>query len=259
MRRRGSRMTGKNDPFRSFGIRSSTSPAWVASNRSRAPLRSVVLVLVRSYFPAPISSVASASISSCMTIRTDSRTRSTPSPVRNASRSSDTADWDKAVDFRADDCTVVVSDGSTLTETVTLDGCTPTPVTPPAAPPATGDCKITPGVPATVHAGDLSTYYMHTTGCDTGTGPVQWAFVAGRVPVGMTGPSTQGQDAGAVSGRPTVEGSYSFQMQVTDTVGATNTETFDITVLAPRPVTVTTLDLAPGAVGRSYWVNLRAD
>src|SRR4051794_1888465 len=90
-------MTGKNDPFRSFGIRSSTSPAWVASNRSRAPLRSVVLVLVRSYFPAPISSVASASINSCMTIRTDSRTRSTPSPVRNASRSSDTADWDKAI------------------------------------------------------------------------------------------------------------------------------------------------------------------
>src|SRR3954469_13385328 len=97
MRRRGSRMTGKNDPFRSFGIRSSTSPAWVANNRSRAPLRSVTRVPVRSYFAAPISSVASASISSCMTIRTDSRTRSTPSPVRNASSSSDTADWDKAI------------------------------------------------------------------------------------------------------------------------------------------------------------------
>src|SRR3954451_4011678 len=54
----------------------------------------------------------------------------------------------EAVDFRADDCTVVVSDRSTLTETVTLDGCTPTPVTLPPTPPATGDCKITPGVPA---------------------------------------------------------------------------------------------------------------
>src|SRR4051812_9603524 len=63
-------MTGKNDPFRSFGIRSSTSPAWVASNRSRAPLRSVVRDSVRSYLAAPIRSVASASISSCMTIRT---------------------------------------------------------------------------------------------------------------------------------------------------------------------------------------------
>src|SRR3954464_3383850 len=97
MRRRGSRMTGKNEPFRSFGIRSSTSAPWEANKRPPEPLRSVVLVLVGSYFPAPISSVASASISSCMTIRTDSRTRSTPSPVRNASRSSDTADWDKAI------------------------------------------------------------------------------------------------------------------------------------------------------------------
>src|SRR5215216_4727922 len=97
MRRRGSRMTGKYDPLRSFGIRSSTSPAWVASNRSRAPLRSVVRVSVRSYRAAPILSVASASISSCMTIRTDSRIRSTPSPVRNASSSSDTADWGRAI------------------------------------------------------------------------------------------------------------------------------------------------------------------
>src|SRR5215213_2763378 len=32
-----------------------------------------------------------------MTIRTDSRIRSTPSPARNASSSSETADWDKAI------------------------------------------------------------------------------------------------------------------------------------------------------------------
>ena len=38
-------MTGKNDPLRSFGIRSSTSPALVASSRARAPLRSVTRVL----------------------------------------------------------------------------------------------------------------------------------------------------------------------------------------------------------------------
>src|SRR3954447_9335369 len=32
-----------------------------------------------------------------MTIRTDSRIRSTPSPVRNASSNSDTADWGRAI------------------------------------------------------------------------------------------------------------------------------------------------------------------
>jgi len=158
----------------------------------------------------------------------------------------------EAGDFRADDCTVVVSDRRTRTETVALDGCIPTPVDPPTTtPPPTGGCVIRPGVPASVHAGDLSTYYLHTTGCDTTAGPVRWAFVAGRVPVGMTGPFTQGRDAGAVSGRPTVEGFYSFEVRVTDSAGATDTETFDITVLGPRPVTVTT-DLPAGAVGQSY-------
>ena len=43
-------------------------------------LRSVTRDSVRSYLPAPIRSVASASISSCITIRTDARLRSTPSP-----------------------------------------------------------------------------------------------------------------------------------------------------------------------------------
>src|SRR3954471_14275176 len=36
-------------------------------------------------------------MSSCSTIRTDSRIRSTPSPARNASSNSDTADWDNAI------------------------------------------------------------------------------------------------------------------------------------------------------------------
>src|SRR5690606_7806322 len=41
--------------------------------------------------------VCSSDLSSCITMCTDSRTRSTPSPARNASSSSDRADWDKAI------------------------------------------------------------------------------------------------------------------------------------------------------------------
>ena len=162
--------------------------------------------------------------------------------------------------FRADDCTVVVSDRQTFTATVPLSGCTPTPVTPPATTPGpTGFCVITPGDPATFPAGDLSTYFFGTTGCDTTGGPVQWSFVAGRVPVGMTGPSLQGQDAGAVSGRPTTEGTYDFTVKVTDSSGATDSETFQITVAAPRPLSVRTAGLPTGVAGQSYWVNLAAD
>lgn len=165
----------------------------------------------------------------------------------------------QATNFRADDCKVVVSDRQTLSQTVTLSGCTPTPATPPANQPPTGSCVITPGAPATYHAGDLSTYFMSTTGCNTSSGPLQWAFVAGRVPVGMTGPFFQGQTAGAVSGRPTTEGTYDFTVRATDSVGATDTETFEITVVAPRPVTVSTATVPNGVVGSSYQVNLGAD
>jgi hypothetical protein len=135
--------------------------------------------------------------------------------------------------FRADDCIVVVSDRQTFTATVPLAGCTPTPISPPSPDPApTGGCLIDAGDPATYPVSDLATYFFDTTGCDTTSGPVQWEFVAGRVPVGMTGPSLQGRTAGAVSGRPMTEGTYDFAMRVTDSAGATATRTFQITIVA---------------------------
>jgi Putative Ig domain len=138
--------------------------------------------------------------------------------------------------FRADDCQVVVSDRHTLNATVTLSGCTPTPVTPPSTnPPPSGTCVIAPQAPATFNTGALNTYYFTTTGCDTSTSPVQWSFLAGRIPVGMTESFLQGQTTGAVSGQPTTEGTYSFTVQVTDSSGATDTETFTITVVSPAP------------------------
>jgi hypothetical protein len=48
MRRRGSSNAGKNEPSRSFGMRSSTSPALVDSSRDQDPLRCVVRCSLRS-------------------------------------------------------------------------------------------------------------------------------------------------------------------------------------------------------------------
>jgi hypothetical protein len=48
MRRRGANNAGKNDPSRSLGILSSTSPALVDSNRERNPVRWVVRLAERS-------------------------------------------------------------------------------------------------------------------------------------------------------------------------------------------------------------------
>ena len=61
-RRRRSSSDGKNDPVRSFGIRSSKSPAVVDNIRSRCPLRCPVRASVRSCGSAPITEVSSASI-----------------------------------------------------------------------------------------------------------------------------------------------------------------------------------------------------
>jgi hypothetical protein len=140
----------------------------------------------------------------------------------------------ESANFRADDCQVVVSDRHTPIATVTLSGCTPTPVSPPKTNPSpTGTCVIAARAPATFHVGDLSTFYFTTTGCNTSASPVQWSFLAGRIPLGMTGPFFQGQSAGAVSGRPLTVGTSSFMVQVTDSAGATDTATFTITVVPP--------------------------
>jgi len=80
IRRRRSNTLGKNEPERSLGIFNSTVPPLVINSRDRTPLRSVRRSGERSYRSAPITAIASASINSCNTIRTDSRTTSTSSP-----------------------------------------------------------------------------------------------------------------------------------------------------------------------------------
>jgi Putative Ig domain len=167
----------------------------------------------------------------------------------------------QAAGFRSDDCTIVIDDGSTPIAQPRLAGCTPAPVTPPIVdpPPPSGGCVIAPGDPATFTVGDVQSYFFTTTGCDTTNGPVQWALIAGRIPPGMDAPIFQGQTAGMVSGRPTTEGAYTFSVQVTDSAGATDIETFTINVIAPRPLTVTTATLPQATRDRAYQVNLAAD
>jgi len=131
--------------------------------------------------------------------------------------------------FKAPDCNVVVSDRQTPTATVRLSGCTPsiTPV-PTTPPPSTGSCLIDPGAPASFPAGQAAVYDFTTTGC-TG-GPLQWRVIAGAIPTGMSGPNFQGQTAGNLIGTPTIPGTYTFTVQATDATGATDAETFTITV-----------------------------
>lgn len=143
----------------------------------------------------------------------------------------------EASGFTAPDCKVTVADGQTPVATVSLAGCNPliTPV-PPAPAPPTGACVITPQSAVTVPAGTSTSIYFETTGCNTtfNSGatptPVQWRVVAGVIPTGMTGPNSQGTTFGNVIGAPSIAGTYRFTLQVTDQLGATDQETFTVTV-----------------------------
>ncbi len=89
-RRRGSSSEGRNEPTRTLGIRSCTSPAGVDSVLDRPPLRWFVLDSVRSCGAAPIAALSSSSINSCSAMRTTSRNSSLVSP--SASTSANAAD-----------------------------------------------------------------------------------------------------------------------------------------------------------------------
>lgn len=143
----------------------------------------------------------------------------------------------QATGFTAPDCKVTIRDGQTPTATVTLSGCTPSVIPVPTVPaPPTGSCVITAQAPVTLTAGTSSTVYFQTTGCDTTTNsgatptPVQWKVVAGVIPTGMTGPNSQGTTAANIIGTPSIRGTYTFTLQVSDQVGATDQENFTVTV-----------------------------
>ncbi len=141
----------------------------------------------------------------------------------------------QASGFTAPDCRVVLQDSNDVRLTVTLSGCTSSvpPVTTPA-PPA-GTCVITPpDGPTTLVVNKSGVVWFHTTGCNTtadGTPtPVQWSLVSGAVPTGMSAPYFSGQTGGNVIGTPTVTGSYRFTVQVSDSAGQTDQESFTVNV-----------------------------
>jgi hypothetical protein len=81
MRLRRSKREGKNVPSLSFGIFSSRSPAALARSLWRCPLRMAVRVSDRSFGPAPMVAVSSASISCCRTQVREVRMFSVSSPA----------------------------------------------------------------------------------------------------------------------------------------------------------------------------------
>jgi len=92
-------------------------------------------------------------------------------------------------------------------------------------------------------AGQVGTSYTRTLAASGGTAPYTWSVSAGSLPTGLS-LST----AGVISETPTVEGTYTFTVQVTDAVMATDTQALSITISATAPVGDEKL-LGSGATG----------
>ena len=95
-----------------------------------------------------------------------------------------------------------------------------------------------------------------------GSGPTPFLFkvVAGSIPPGMTLPpdAAIGSHATVLAGTPSVQGTFTFTVQVTDGVGNTATGPFSVTVGPPATLQITTPGCANGTVGVSFHLNFFA-
>jgi hypothetical protein len=89
--------------------------------------------------------------------------------------------------------------------------------------------------------------YSHTLLVDNGTPPLRWN-IPGALPPGLV----LNAATGALSGIPTVAGSYVFSVQVTDNTGTSASKTLRMDVQPPPLVIRTLSPLFNGTVGSAY-------
>ena len=110
-----------------------------------------------------------------------------------------------------------------------------------------GILSVTAGVLPT---GTVGIAYSTTLPSTGGLPPLAWSIYSGSLPAGLVL-----QNAGVVSGTPTVAGTYSFQVEVVDSspVQQNYTSTnFTITINPSGPLTIRTSALVDGTLGTPY-------
>ena len=106
-------------------------------------------------------------------------------------------------------------------------------------------------------AGASGTSYSQAMQATGGSPSYQWSLKSGSLPTGLTLTS-----AGAISGTPSVTGSFTFTARVSDTSNPVQTAsavlTLSIAAAAANPLSISNSTLAAGTVGTTYAQSLAA-
>jgi uncharacterized protein YhjY with autotransporter beta-barrel domain len=103
--------------------------------------------------------------------------------------------------------------------------------------------------PATLPAGTSGTAYAQTIAATGGNGTYTYSLVSGALPTGLA----LNTNTGALSGTPTVTGSYSFDVSAQDTAGNTGARSYTLALAAPPvPLTLGPATLPAPTYGQAY-------
>jgi hypothetical protein len=98
-------------------------------------------------------------------------------------------------------------------------------------------------------AGQVTVAYSQPILYTGGVSPYTWSIFSGNLPDGLTLNSGTGQ----ITGTPTVAGTFSFVIQVTDALAGYDQQILSINI-APAPLTITTTSLPNGKKNKAYGV-----
>jgi hypothetical protein len=102
-------------------------------------------------------------------------------------------------------------------------------------------------VTTTLPDGDLNSFYRLSLIVSGGTAPLSYSIRNGSLPSGITLDSK----TGLVTGTPTVVGTFTFTLQVSDSRGSATSQFFSVTI-HPALAFVTASPLPPGTTGVNY-------
>ncbi|HEV2314376.1 MAG TPA: putative Ig domain-containing protein [Candidatus Acidoferrales bacterium] len=120
---------------------------------------------------------------------------------------------------------------------------------------ATSSLKI---VNTSLPAGQVGVAYQASNTASGGTSPYTWSITSGALPVGLA----LSASSGAISGKPSVSGSSSFMIRVSDAASNWAQQPLSIQIGATTPPSSTlkiiTTSLLAGAVGQGYSTTIQA-